>query len=168
MTAPFFFNKPFPNAEMARRYRKEWGHPRRRPENSRLHKLAAMPAHKLRSVLDNPALDPNVEITPNWPFALEVALHATPRVFDAWVLRGMNPYARNCEGITAMEIGNVKLLRHLIHAFGMSPDLGVPELREAAIGLNGCVQHENVGVRALRADARDGRAVADVAVCAVY
>ena len=113
---------PVSNAEMARRYRKEWGHLRRRTENLRVRRLASTPSDELRLVLDNPDLDPNVEITPNWPFALEVALHATPRAFDAWVLRGMDPYAHNCEGITTMEIGNVKLLRHLIHAFGMSPD----------------------------------------------
>ncbi len=113
---------PISNAEMARRYRKEWGNPSRRFERARLHKLAATPSKKLRSILDDPALDPNVEITPNWPFALEVALHATPRAFDAWVLRGMDPYDCNCEGITAVEVGNLKLLRHLIHSFGMSPD----------------------------------------------
>ncbi len=110
------------NAEMKRRHEKEWGRPKRNRREERLRRLAATPWPKLQAILDNQALDPNEEINGNWPFALEVAFHATPRVFDAWVLRGMYPYECNCEGITAMEIGNVGLLSHLVHAYGMSPD----------------------------------------------
>lgn len=111
------------NAEMARRRIMERGRrPKRDRRQERLRNLAATPWTNLGSVLDNPTLDPNLEVTPNWPFALEVALRATPRMFDAWVLRGMNPYARNCEGVTAVEVGNAGLLSHLVHAYGMSPD----------------------------------------------
>ena len=111
------------NAEMERRRKMERGQRSKRDQRQeRLRKLAATPWARLQSVLDNPTLDPNQEVTPNWPFTLEVALHAMPRVFDAWVLRGMDPYARNCEGVTAMEIGNAGLLSHLVHAYGMSPD----------------------------------------------
>ena len=46
----------------------------------------------------------------------------TPRQFFPRVLRAMDPYARNDEGITAIEVCNVGLLPHLIHSYGMSPD----------------------------------------------
>ena len=110
------------NAEMERRHDKEWGRRKRDRRRERLEKLAATPWAKLQSALDKPLFDPNMEVTPNWPMALEVALHATPKEFDAWVLRGMNPYEVNSEGISAVEIGNAGLLPHLIHSYGMSPD----------------------------------------------
>lgn len=110
------------HAEMKRMERENWGRPKRDRRAERLRKLAAAPHGRLMDVLDNPALDPNAEINCNWPLALEVASGATPAVFDAWVLRGMDPYANNCEGVTAMETGNAKLLSHLVQAYGMSPD----------------------------------------------
>ena len=110
------------NADMKRRHDKEWGRQKRDRRRERIAKLASTPLGELQAILDNPSLDPNMEVTPNWPMALEVARHATPREFDAWVLRGMNPYDVNCEGFSAMENGNVGLLPHLIHAYGMSHD----------------------------------------------
>lgn len=113
---------PVSDAEMARLERRDWGRPKRDRRAERLRKLAATPRDRLRDVLDDPKLDPMAEINANWPLALEVASGASPEVFDAWVLRGMDPYSCNSEGLTAMEVGNAKLLPHLVQAYGMSPD----------------------------------------------
>lgn len=113
---------PVSDAAMSRLKRKEWGRPKRDVQASRLKKQAATPWNDLRTVLDNPALDPNAEINANWPLVLEIASCATPRVFDAWVLRGMDPYATNCEGVTAMEVAPAGLISHLVEIYGMSPD----------------------------------------------
>lgn len=110
------------NAEMVRRQEKERERSKRDRREERLCKLAATPWAKLQSVLDKPTLDPNEYVFPDCPMALEVARHATPRQFDAWVLRGMKPYDCNSEGVTAIEELNGTLLHHLIHAYGMSPD----------------------------------------------
>ena len=77
---------------------------------------------ELRRILDDPSFNPNIEITDDWPLVLEVARHATPRLFDALVLRGADPYEFDCEGDTAMETANPRLTAHLVRDFGMSPN----------------------------------------------
>ncbi|MBQ9344613.1 MAG: hypothetical protein IJT88_05305 [Kiritimatiellae bacterium] len=113
---------PVSDAAVARLFQKEGGHPKRDARETRLRKLAATPLDNLRAVLDNPSLDPDAEINANWSLALEIASCATPRVFDAWILRGMDPYDSNCEGVTAMEVAPAGLISHLVKAYGMSPD----------------------------------------------
>ena len=76
----------------------------------------------IRQVLDDPAFNPNIVVTDDWPLLLEVARHATPRLFDAFVLRGADPYESDTEGDTAMETACPELTSHLVRAFGMSPN----------------------------------------------
>ena len=88
----------------------------------RLWEIGKSKGKELRQVLDDPAFNPNIEVTDDWPLLLEVARHATPRLFDALVLRGANPYESDTEGDTAMETANPKLITHLARVFGMSPN----------------------------------------------
>ena len=88
----------------------------------RLWKIGKSDWSDIRQILDDTAFRPNIEITEDWPLLLEVARHATPRLFDALVLRGADPYESDSEGDTAMETANPKLTAHLAEAFGMSPD----------------------------------------------
>ena len=77
---------------------------------------------ELRWVLDDPSFNPNIEVTEDWPLLLEVARHGSPRLFDAMVLRGADPYEFDGEGDTVMETACPELTKHLIRSFGMSPD----------------------------------------------
>ena len=88
----------------------------------RLWEIGKSKGKELRQVLDNPAFNPNIEVTEDWPLLLEVARHATPRLFDAMVLRGADPYESDTEGDTAMETACPELTSHLVGAFGMSPN----------------------------------------------
>ncbi len=77
---------------------------------------------ELRQILDNPSFHLDIDVSDDWPLLLEVARHATPRLFDALVLRGADPYEFDTEGDTAMETANPKLTTHLVRAFDMSPN----------------------------------------------
>ena len=78
---------------------------------------------------------PNLE---NKQYYFLMAMADTNRkMFDAWVLRGMNPYGSDTEGLTAMEFAPIGLLPHLIRTYGMSPnhksDAGETPLRNAIL-----------------------------------
>lgn len=88
----------------------------------RLWEIGRSKGKELRRILDDPSFNPNIEVTEDWPLLLEVARHGSPRLFDALVLRGADPYESDSEGDTAMETANPKLTTHLVRDFGMSPN----------------------------------------------
>ena len=77
---------------------------------------------ELRQILDNPSFRLDIDVSDDWPLLLEVARHGTPRLFNALVLRGADPYEFDIEGDTVMETANPRLIAHLVQNFGMSPN----------------------------------------------
>ena len=145
----------------------------RNPLVVRLWEIGKSNWKELRPILDSPSFNPNLEVTEDWPLLLEVARHATPRLFDALVLRGADPYEFDCEGDSAMETANPRLTAHLVRAYGMSPNhqsyAGISPMMTAiwhndagrvkALVKQGCRINQNVWEEAspLHMAIRDGR-----------
>ena len=68
-----------------------------------------------RRLMDDPKIDPNCELSWNWPFFVGLGDEADWRTYKGWLLRGMEVYWENCDDPGCFELGRTpSIVRHLL------------------------------------------------------